>query len=186
MTDDYSAFSQKLVQALKVVRGVLRDLDQRQIQKATLYYHGPTDYELHEGEEQEPEFDYSDGDKLAVQMREFERKRHARFIARFDDTGQVTARTQVGVHPLGPVPHFVKPDETYLRLRAMLQKKRRKQLPKASRGIILLELSDLAGLMVDEETVKSALYGQLMMTVKQTAEQRDLTPTGIASRMAFF
>src|SRR5258708_10065313 len=87
ITDDYSAFSQKLVKALKVVRSVLKDLEQRQVQKATLYYHGAEACELHEGEEREPEFDYSDGEKLAVQMHEFERRRNARFIARFDDTG---------------------------------------------------------------------------------------------------
>jgi hypothetical protein len=62
----------------------------------------------------------------------------------------------------------VKPDETYLRLRAILHKKCQ-QLPKASRGIILLELSDLAGLMVNEETLRSALYGEETMTLKQTA-----------------
>lgn len=168
MTDDYSAFSQKLVKALKVVRDVLKDLDRRQVQRATLYYHGPEDYELHEGEEREPDFDYQDGDRLAVQMREFERRRNARFIARFDDTGRMNPHTGVWVHPLGRDPHFVKPDETYLRLRAILRKKRH-QLPKASRGVILLELSDLVGLRVSEETVKSALYGQLMMTVSHTA-----------------
>jgi hypothetical protein len=54
------------------------------------------------------------------------------------------------------------PDQTYLRLRGILNKKR-EQIPKNSRGVILLEISDLAKLMVDEFTVLRALYGDLLL-----------------------
>jgi hypothetical protein len=50
----------------------------------------------------------------------------------------------------------VEQDQTYLRLRSILRKKQR-QLPKGASGIILLEISDLAKLMVDEFTWAGAL-----------------------------
>ncbi len=163
MTDEYSAFSPQLKRALRVVETVLRDLGEKHVRKARLFYHGPTDYILREGDDVEPDFDYSDGEKLAAQIREFEREKGARFVARFDDTGQENSRTQVGVHPLGSDPHLLEPDQTYLRLRRILHKKR-DQLPKGSRGIIVLELSDLDKLMVDQYTIESSLYGELQMT----------------------
>ena len=83
-------------------------------------------------EEREPDFDYSDGKKLAAQLQDFERITNARFVARFDDTGQENVRTAVGVLPLGRDPRSLKQDETYLRLRTILHKKCQ-QLPKARR-----------------------------------------------------
>jgi len=73
-------------------------------------------------EEREPDFDYSDGKKLA-QLQDFERIKNARFVARFDDTGQENVRTAVGVLPLGRDPRSLKQDETYLRLRTILHQK---------------------------------------------------------------
>jgi hypothetical protein len=74
-------------------------------------------------EEREPDFDYSDGKKLAAQLQDFERIKNARFVARFDDTGQENVRTAVGVLPLGRDPRSLKQDETYLRLRTILHQK---------------------------------------------------------------
>ena len=62
---------------------------------------------------------------------------------------------------LGDNPGPLQPDQTYLRLRGILNKKR-EQIPKNSRGVILLEISDLAKLMVDHYTLSNALYGDLM------------------------
>ncbi len=139
------------------------------MRKASLYYHGPADYTLREGDEVEPDYDYSDRESLAAQVDGFERARKARFVARFDDTGQENARTAVGVHPLSSDPFLLKPDQTYLRLRGILRKKR-EQLPKASRGVIVLELSDLEKIAVDQETLMSALYGDLQMTLRAAPE----------------
>jgi len=56
----------------------------------------------------------------------------------------------------------LQPDETYLRLQGILSKKR-EQIPKNSRGVIVLETSDLAKLMVDDFTISRALYGDLLL-----------------------
>jgi hypothetical protein len=166
MTSEYTAHSRQLKQAVKTVVAALGDLTQKQVPKATLYYYGPDNFTLHEGDEGQPQFDYTDGKKLAEQLKQFEHLKAARFIARFDDTGKESDHTPVGVHPLGEEPHLVKPDETYLRLREILQKKT-KQLPKGSRGVILLDISDLSKLLVDEETIMHSVYGDRQVVVQQ-------------------
>jgi hypothetical protein len=185
MTDEYSAFSPQLKRALRVVVTVLKDLGEKHVQKASLFYHGPTDYALREGDEGEPDFDYSDGEKLAAQIREFEREKRARFVARFDDTGKENPRTSVGVHPLGSDPHLLKPDQTYLRLRRILHKKC-DQLPKGSRGIIVLELSDLEKLVVGQYTLESSLYGELQMTLRAAPPGKDFQVDENRKRNGFF
>jgi hypothetical protein len=165
MTDEYSAFSSELKRAVRVVRRTLNDLEKRKVRKATLYYYSPADYSLCEGDEVQPQYDYANGKKLAAQIREQERMREARFVARFDEAGQQSARTAVAVLALGPHRHRLEPDQTYLRLRSILRKKQ-KQLPKGASGIILLEISDLTKLMVDEFTLSATLYGDLQMRIR--------------------
>jgi hypothetical protein len=162
MTQEYSAHSPELKKAVRLVRSTLQDLTERRVPRATLYYHSPEDHRLREGEEVEPHYDYTDPEVLALQIRDEEWKRNARFVARFHDAGQENAGTAVGVHPLGPDPHLLGPDETYLRLKSILKKKQ-KQLPKGFRGVILLEITDLAKLMVDEFTLARTLYGDLLV-----------------------
>jgi hypothetical protein len=173
MTEEYSAYSPELKQAVRVVRGTLKELAKRHVAKARLFYHGPDDYRVWEGEEVEPTYDYEDGTKLAAQMRDEEWKKSARFRAYFDDTGRESEHTAVGVLPLGAHPHRVKPDETYLRLRSILRKKKQKQLPKGGSGIILLEITDLAKLMVDDFTLERCLYGDEVMTVRAVPGRDD-------------
>jgi hypothetical protein len=168
MTDEYSAHSPRLKLALKTVRRVLRELSEKRVQRATLYYRGMNDYDVSDGEEREPDYDFSDRQKLAAQLEQVERARNARFVARFDDAGEDNPRTVVAVHPLGPNPHLLKPDETYLRLRDILKKKR-EQLPKASRGIIVFDVKDLEKLMVDQETFQGAVYGDLVFILRGEA-----------------
>lgn len=150
---------------MRLVRTVLEDLEKRGVEKATLYYDNPNDYSLREGAEKEARYDYADAERLARQIRDERWKRDARFVARFDDTGRRNERTTVGVLPLCVVRHRVEPDETYLRLRAILRKKQ-KQLPKGSPGIILLEISELGKLLVDEFTIARAVYGDLVVTLR--------------------
>lgn len=169
MTDEYAAHSPELKKAVRLVRTVLDDLEKRGVNKATLYYHNPNDYSLREGAETEARYDYADGKRLAAQVRDEQWKRNARFVARFDDTGRKNERTSVGVLPLGAARHRIEPDETYLRLRALLRKKQ-KQLPKGSPGIILLEISELGKLLVDEFTIARALYGDLVVTFRAGEE----------------
>ncbi len=162
MTSDYTAFSPKLKQASRRVASVLRDLEEKKLPKAVLYYHGPNDWIVREYDLRDMQFDYADGAKLAVQMQEFEWAGGAHFVARFCDSGERQDRTHVAVLSLGAAPRPLQPDQTYLRLRGILNKKR-EQIPKNSRGVILLEISALAKLMVDEFTISRTLYGDVLV-----------------------
>ena len=162
MTNDYAAYSPELKQASRRVGSVLKDLEGKKLPEAVLYYHGPNDWMVRDQDVRDMEFDYSDGAKLAAQMQEFERGGQARFVARFYDSGERRDRTHVSVLSLGDDPGPLRPDETHLRLRGILNKKR-EQVPKNSRGVILLEISDLAKLMVDHFTILRALYGDLLL-----------------------
>jgi len=172
-TKEYAAHFRQLKQAVKTVAAALEDLTKRHMQKATLYYFGPGDYLLCEGDEKQPEFDYTDGKKLAAQLQRFEKLKGARFVCRFEDTGNENSQTWVAVQPLGEDPHLVKPDETHQRLKDILWKKSKEQLPKASRGIVLLEITDLQKLMVDEETIMRAVYGDLLLVVKKAGGEEE-------------
>jgi hypothetical protein len=162
MANNYTAFSPELKQASRRVASVLKELEEKKLPEAVLYYHGPNDWIVRDEDMRNMEFDYSDGAKLAVQMEEFERAREARFVAHFYDSGDRQDRTHVSVLSLGGDPGPLQPDQTYLRLRGILKKKR-EQLPKNSRGLILLEISALAKLMVDEFTIMRTLYGDVLM-----------------------
>ena len=169
MTDKYGAYSNELKRAVHRVRTVLEDLEKGGIEKATLYYYGPEDFSVREGAEEEPSYDYSDGKRLGDQIRDQEWRRDAPFVAHYDDTGQRNERTAVGVLRRGEAHALPKPDETYLRLRTLLRKKH-KQLPKDSPGIILLDISALAPLMVDQFTIERTLYGDLVVVLGAAAE----------------
>lgn len=165
MTAEYSAYSPQLKKAVGLIEDVMTDLAKRRVARATLYYYDSTDYAVQEGDEVQPKYNYRDPEKLARQIRDQQKVQHAPFVARFYDTGQENERTMVGVHSLGAKPHRLKPDETYLRLRSILKKKQ-KQLPKDSAGLIMLEITDLEKLMVDEVTLSAALYGDLVMNLR--------------------
>jgi hypothetical protein len=162
MTTDYTAYSPKLTRASRRVVSVLNDLEAKKLPEAVLYYHGPNDWIVRDQDVRNIKFDYADGAKLAAQMQEFERAGQARFVARFYDSGELQDRTHVSVLSLGDGPGRLQPDQTYLRLRGILNKKRG-QIPKNSSGVILLEISALAKLMVDDFTISRALYGDLLL-----------------------
>jgi hypothetical protein len=169
MMDRYGAFSNELKRAAHRVRTVLGDLEKRGIEKATLYYYGPEEFSVRDGDEAEAPYDYSNAQRLAEQIRDEEWKRGGTFVARCDDTGVRNERTAVGVLSLGEARARLKPDETYLRLRTLLTKKH-KQLPKDSPGIILVDISDLAKLMVDRFTIERTLYGDLRVVLGNQAQ----------------
>jgi len=165
MTDQFSAHSPELKQAARIVRRTLEDLAARQVQTATLYYNNPDDVELREGDQQAVEYDYGNPENLGRQVRDQHWTGNVRFKAHFDDTGELHDRTTIGVLPLGPHRRHLEPDDTYLRLRSILRKKQ-KQLPKGKPGVIVLEISDLARLMVDEFTLAATLYGDLLVVIR--------------------
>ena len=165
MTDEFSAHSPQLKQAVRMVRRTMDDLAARRVQRATLYYNNLNEMELREGNQVAPEYDYGNPERLARQIRDQEWMGNVRFKAQFDDTCQMQPRTAVGVLPLGPHRRHLEPDDTYLRLRSILRKKQ-KQLPKGKPGIIVLEISDLGRLMVDEFTLARTLYGDLLVVIR--------------------
>jgi hypothetical protein len=162
MTNDYTAFSPKLKQASRRVASILKDLEAKNLPEAVLYYHGPDDWFVREEDVRSMKFDYSDGAKLAAQIKEFERAKRAHFSAHFCSSGEPQDRTPVSVLSLGDDAGPLQPDQTYLRLRGILKKKR-EQIPKTSRGVIVLEISDMAKLMVDEFTISRTLYGDVLL-----------------------
>jgi len=162
MTNEYVAFSPELKKASRRVASVLNDLEQKKLPEAVLYYHGPNDWIVRDYDVRKVEFDYADEAKLAAQIGEFERAGEARFVAHFYDSGELRERTHVSVLSLGEDPGPLQPDQTYLRLRGILNKKR-EQIPKNSRGVILIEISALAKLMVDEFTILRTLYGDVLV-----------------------
>jgi len=168
MTDDFAAYSPELKKVAWKVTQVLKDVSERHIKKASLYYFGPEDSMLIEGDVEEPYVDPADPDpdlgRLQLQIHQFERIQKARFVARFEDEGAERDRTPIAVHALGSHPKILQPDRTHLRLRGILHKKR-EQLPEASRGIIVLELSELEKLGIDELTLLSAMYGDMLATI---------------------
>jgi len=162
MRNDYTAYSPKLTQASRRVASVLKDLEAKKLPEAVLYYHGPNDWIVRDQDVRNMKFDYADGAKLAVQMEEFGRAGQATFVARFYDSGEWRDRTHVSVLSLGDGPGRLQSDQTYLRLRGILNKKRG-QIPKNSSGVILLEISALTKLMVNDFTISRALYGDLLL-----------------------
>lgn len=158
MTEDYAAHSSKLRRAMEEVERTLCELRERPVQKASLYLSGADCYALEENGETEPEYDYEDPVKLAIQVQKHDIRKNSPFVAQFTDSGKENDHTVVGTLPLGSHPLETKPDQSYLRLRRILAKKRT-QLPKGSRGIIVLDLTDLW--MLGLETIERALYGDL-------------------------
>jgi hypothetical protein len=166
MTDEFGAYSPQLKKAAKSIAEVLNDLGARGIANASLYYWGPDEKLLIEGDEgKESKFDYADQEKLKAQFDEFEKLKTAPFVARFASTGSKSDHTPLAVHGLGKDPKkTLQPDKTHLRLRAILHQKR-EPLPPGKRGIIVLDLTDLEKIGVDQWTIKAALYGDMKVTI---------------------
>jgi hypothetical protein len=174
MTDEFRAYSPQLKKAANKIEDTLKKLGEQDLRKATLYYFGPDDSMLVENEVEEPKFEFdADPGRLQWQVHLFEHIQKARLVARFIDVGAPKDRTSVAVHSLGSDPGMVQPDKTHLRLRGILHKKR-EQLPENSRGIIVLEISDLEKLGIDEWTLVSALYGEQQVTIRSNPGADDV------------
>lgn len=175
MTNDFAAHSPELKRAARRVEQALPEVTQRQIKEATLYYFGADHNMLIEGRIEEPHLvDVRDVGKLKLQFELFEQVQKAPFLARFFDRGEERQHTNVAVHPLGSNPKVPRPDETHLRLRDILRKKR-EQLPKGERGIILLDISELDKLTVDQGILLTTLYGDMQVTLKAGEEQVEVS-----------
>ena len=162
----------------------MKTLPEKQATKTTLCYWGSDEQTLIQGDA-EPKLDYTDAEKLKTQIDQMEQIRNAPFVAEFNDTGAENDRTSVSVHSRNPNPNIPQPDKTYLRLRSILHQKR-DQLPKGSRGIIVLELTELEKLGVDHFTLLSALYGDLPVSITKQAEGQEYESSASRRRNGFF
>jgi hypothetical protein len=142
--DEYKPNSPKLRGAIKAVLDSLDTLKERGAKEATLYY----------GKDQGmlvlPEVSPTEKHNSIVH--------EADFIARFDHQGKELSETPASF--LGQLKHPPEPVKDHKRLKNILNEKR-SQLPKASRGIIVLEVSEV--FMLSEFSVERALYGDLLV-----------------------
>ena len=183
MTPEFSAYSPQLKRAAKAVGELLKTLPDKQVKKATLCW-DLDEQMLAEGDPEENPGN-NDPDKLLAYIDRLERIRKAPFVARFDDTGADNDHTPIAVHARRTDPQNPQPDNTHLRLRTIIHDKR-DQLPKASRGIIVLELTELEKLAIDHFTLLSALYGDLQLTITKPAEGQEYGFSVSDRRNGFF
>lgn len=149
--DEYSPGTSALKKAIDAVLESLNILKEQKWKRATLY-HSPSGTLLNPGGD-------FDGTRAAHQ----EIVNKADFIARFTHVGEEREKTTAStVRPFKSTPQ---PDQTHERLKKILNKKRT-QLPKNSRGIIVFDASEL--FMLTDFSVESALYGDLVVTFPAT------------------
>lgn len=184
MTGQYSAYSPELKRAIKLVKGILSEIGTRQIQNAVLYYKAPDSYILREGPEIHRKYDFTGAEEFKRQVLEEEWISGANFVAHFDDAGEERDRTPVAVSH-GPHPQNLQPDQTHLRLRSILQKKVR-QLPHDEKGLILIDITELAKLMVDDMTLSAALYGDLQLILTSVPGGEDFQQSATRKPNGFF
>jgi hypothetical protein len=152
--DSYTANSPELHGAIAKLIDALKILKEGRPQKATFYYSASDDPMLNPG---------GDFDSKAMAFTEKEKRCQAiadkaDFIVRFRDQGTQQDGTPASLARQFKVPP--EPVNTHERLKKILLKKKN-QLPKDSRGIIVLEVSEL--FMLDDFSVESALYGDLLV-----------------------
>lgn len=184
MTAQYSAYSPELKQAIRLVKRILNEMGTRQIRNAALYYKGPDNYVVREGHEIHRKYDFTDSKKFKRQVVEEEWISGADFVAHLDDAGQERDRTAVAVSH-GLHPQNLQSDQTHLRLRSILQKKV-KQLPRDETGVILIDITELSKLMVDETTLCAALYGDLQLILRSIPGAEGFQQSAVRKPNGFF
>lgn len=142
--DEYSAGSPRTKAATDLVIEVLGILKEKQMKKATLYYEHP------DGKVLLPEGIYS----AKAEVNEI--IGNADLVVHFEHLGKEMTGTPASLMTKMKLPP--EPVKDHERLRKILNEKR-KQLPKGSRGIITLEVSEQ--FMLSDFSVESALYGDL-------------------------
>jgi len=159
--DGYVPNSPKLKAAMGVVIDALEVLKEKKLRSATLYYAHPN------GKLLNPGGDLADSRGMILsaggkQYQEIVEK--ADFVARFSHVGKEQAGTPATLFRKLKFPP--EPVKTHERLKNMLMDKC-SQLPKDSRNIILLEVSEQ--FMLSDFTVISALYGDLEVGFPQVS-----------------
>ena len=154
--DKYQPRSQPLRKATDAILKSLVILKEENWTRATLYY-------SEAGKLLNPGGNFSGSGAALASIRAKHREivDNADFIARFSHVGENRPKTSASMarefkrHP--------EADLSYERLKGILDKKR-KQLPKGSRGIILIERSEL--FMLSDFAIEAALYGNLVVRIR--------------------
>lgn len=145
VSDEYEPGSDKLKQAIAAVLTSLNVLRDRGERKATLHFAGKNDAVLlFPGTN-------SSGKYSGILER-------ADFVAQFEQLDKEQSGTPASFFE--PLKHPPEPVKDHERLRNILHNKR-KQLPSGSRGVIVLDVSEL--LMLSDFSVERALYGDWLV-----------------------
>jgi hypothetical protein len=150
--DEYFPSTLPLKRAMDVVLESLKILKEEEWKRATLY-HSSSGTLLNPG----GDFDGTRAAHQAIVNK-------AEFIARFTNVGEEREKTTASA--ARPFKRTPQPDQTHERLKKILNKKRT-QLPKHSRGIIVFDATEL--FMLTDFSVESALYGDLVVTFSAPA-----------------
>ena len=177
--EEYVAKTPELRRAIDSILESLEYLKGRQAKKATLYYLSPGKFMLTAGGDFDVSFvPHSEREKLNNEIAE-----KSQFVVRFSHRAAQYPGTAASAARRLKLPP--EPLKTHERLKKILKKKK-DQLPKGERGILLLEASEL--FMLDEFTVESALYGDLVVeftSVKSPGEAVG-EPTAKRNNRGFF
>jgi hypothetical protein len=144
---EYTAGSPRTRGAIAAVIEVLGVLKERQIKKATFHFAHPDGKVLLPGDGP-----FASGPKALEIMGK------ADLIVRFEDQGKEMTGTPASLTK--QINHKPEPVKDHKRLRKILNEKR-EQLPKPSRGIITLEVTEQ--FMLSDFSVENALYGDLLV-----------------------
>jgi hypothetical protein len=177
--EEYAANTPELGRAIDAVLESLEYLKNQQSKSATLYYLSPEKAMLTPGGDFDVSFaPHTERQKLYKEIAE-----KAQLVARFKHVGAVKQGTTASASRRLKLPP--EPIKTHDRLKKILKKKKN-QLPKGQRGILLLEASDL--FMLDEFTVESALYGDLVVEFPPVKSPGDKVgePTAKRNNQGFF
>lgn len=152
--DEYAVGSPRTKAALDTIIEVLDVLKQKQIKNATFYYAPPNGKLLMPSNE-----------VYALTEGESKIRDAADLVVRFEDMGKDLEGTIASLMKKMKFPP--EPVKDHERLKKILNEKR-KQLPKSSRGVITLEVSEQ--FMLSDFSVESALYGDLLFQFKRVAQ----------------
>jgi hypothetical protein len=150
--DEYAPRGPRLREAMKVVVESLKILEEEQWVRATLYYSPEGGSLLNPGGDYPG---HATGASGTLHRNVIDA---ADFVVRFRNRGaHHDQTTATAVRAFKPIPE---PDQTHKRLNKIMNKKR-EQLPKDSRGIVVIDCSDL--FMLTDFSIDAALYGDLMV-----------------------
>jgi hypothetical protein len=167
--EEYEPRSPKLKDAIAAVITSLEALKERSAKEAALYYAGKDKAVL-----------VLPGVSLNEKCHSI--IDHADFIAQFNHLGKESSGTPASL--LEQRKDLTQPVKDHERLKRILDDKRR-QLPTGSRGIIVLEVSEL--FMLSEFSVERALYGDLLVSFAPVNGPDELVgePTSRRNRRGF-